>query len=378
LEEAFHAIPIIERPFFKSNFNLFLSGELNESLEKGTPANFYMETTSGTSGSRFTCYKSNSERIQLAMAVWKRRKLIDPLVEQASSYCIIHIPYTQKNVVEYGDFYNPEKIATVLNYLVNDLRPRMIHGGPPVICAYAKFIEENKIDLKGWRPSFIELNGMGTTAWQRDYISRVFGCKVVNNYGSIELWNMAYDCPEGLLHLSDHICMELRSFKDGSLLPPGSNEPGEVIATSLVLRAQPFIRYNLRDIGWISDKPCSCGSKAPVIHLHESRTAHYLDSHVNNVSIGSGIHLFNQVMEELSAKGHSGIKQYKVIQMERELFNVYIDGHIDNTECFCNDFIHSTVTRLGRKPVFDFQFLPETDEMFTSQKPYSFVSNVIN
>lgn len=82
----------------------------------------------------------------------------------------------------------------------------------------------------------------------RSRIERAFGCRVFQEYGTVEDALFASEHADGELRLSpDAGIVELRR-SDGSIVPPSSTDEGETITTSFIHRGQIFIRYRLGDV----------------------------------------------------------------------------------------------------------------------------------
>ncbi|MEO6328571.1 MAG: hypothetical protein ABIO55_06555, partial [Ginsengibacter sp.] len=163
--EILQRFPIIDKSIIKGNAASFLSDEVRDfeiaqtaslhSIIPGQQLNKMLvpEVTSGSSGFPLICYKRNSERIRLGLSIWKRRKMLDPLVSQKSLYCLIHAHVSQKKVVDDTRNFHPENIKKVLSYLIKEFRPRIVHGTPSDLFEYAKYILQQDVDLEGWSPS---------------------------------------------------------------------------------------------------------------------------------------------------------------------------------------------------------------------------------
>lgn len=101
------------------------------------------------------------------------------------------------------------------------------------------------------------------TPEMRKMMEQAYGCKVFEEYSTVENAVFVSECEHGSLHLSsDAGVMEILRA-DGSPCEPG--EVGEVVTTSFVRTYQPFIRYRLGDMAAWGTEPCSCGRSLPVV-----------------------------------------------------------------------------------------------------------------
>jgi len=165
---------------------------------------------------------------------------------------------------------SPERQAAALAAL----KPGIIYAFPTSLVAIAKIIEKNRENYKGINPRFIISHAETLFEDSRDYLESVFGCPVYNEYGTTEFVRMAWECKERKgLHIDiDSIILEV--LKNGKPCRPG--EPGEIVLTGIHNYAMPIIRYRIGDIGVLSDKPCPCGRRLPLLKRVEGRTDSFL------------------------------------------------------------------------------------------------------
>lgn len=101
------------------------------------------------------------------------------------------------------------------------------------------------------------------TESMRRRISAAFGCPVFEEYAAVENAFFASECTEGSLHVSPDAGFIEILRPDGSPTEPG--EIGEVVATALLRKVQPLIRYRVGDLASWAAEPCACGRGMPVI-----------------------------------------------------------------------------------------------------------------
>lgn len=83
---------------------------------------------------------------------------------------------------------------------------------------------------------------------------KAFGSKIRSEYGAAEAGLIAFECPEGFMHInSENVIVE--------------EEDGEIIITNLMSKSFPIIRYKLGDKITLapSEFQCKCGRNHPVI-----------------------------------------------------------------------------------------------------------------
>lgn len=103
----------------------------------------------------------------------------------------------------------------------------------------------------------------------RALLGRAFETPVTDIFGTFETDNIAYQCA---LRNGYHIaidCVVVEIIRDGEPAPLGAE--GEIVVTVLANRTQPFIRYNLKDIGRLATQACTCGSPFPLLTMIAGR-----------------------------------------------------------------------------------------------------------
>jgi phenylacetate-CoA ligase len=140
--------------------------------------------------------------------------------------------------------------------IINRQGPAVIHAYAHAAYELARFAEAEAIRIK---PQISVVSTSGTLhPFIADTISRVFGCKVFNQYGSREVSCIAADCSE---HQGLHVCMETMIVEvlDDAEQPCAPGVEGDVVVTSLCNLAMPLIRYRIGDRATIATTSCPCG-----------------------------------------------------------------------------------------------------------------------
>lgn len=118
------------------------------------------------------------------------------------------------------------------------------------------------------------VGGEQLCAEQRARITRVFGCRIRNNYGASECYSIAWECARGHLHLNDDWVI-LEPVDDADRPVPPGEASHAVLLTNLANRTQPLLRYRLGDsLRWLPGR-CACGSGLPAIEV-QGRADHTL------------------------------------------------------------------------------------------------------
>ncbi|HSB46832.1 MAG TPA: hypothetical protein VLD37_02375 [Candidatus Bilamarchaeum sp.] len=125
----------------------------------------------------------------------------------------------------------------------------------------------NSADSRPHRLKFFVGGGEMLSERARHAISESFRCPVYDYYGCWEFGTMATMCPEeGTLHVNGSVILET---VDGKGRPVSGT--GEIVATSLVNRAMPLLRYSLGDIGSLGSG-CPCGRTSRTLKRLEGRS----------------------------------------------------------------------------------------------------------
>lgn len=147
-----------------------------------------------------------------------------------------------------------------------------IEGYPSSIYAVARHIVDNGLEPVPFQACFTTAETLAPH--QREAIRRAFGCRVYDQYGCAEMAAFAAECEEGSMHISiDYGIVEI---VDDGFRPAAAGETGQLICTSLVNDVQPFIRYQVGDLGSLREGVCPCGSPLPMLGHIEGRTDHVL------------------------------------------------------------------------------------------------------
>lgn len=146
------------------------------------------------------------------------------------------------------------------------IKPRVVLGYASTVARFAEHVESTGQHVS-------PVGGAFTTAeklypQQRETISRVFGCKVYDLYGSSEVQNIAAECSHGRMHVNaDFVVAEV----DRTSATPDESAP--FLLTSLRNYAMPFIRYRNEDCGSLLEGECDCGNGFPLMQLDIARVS---------------------------------------------------------------------------------------------------------
>jgi phenylacetate-CoA ligase len=142
-------------------------------------------------------------------------------------------------------------------------------------------------DFKQDRPPKAVVSYAQTLSPQlRERIGEVFNCPVFDLYSSLEVYFMAFSCPDnpGIMHINTERAWVRVVNEAGQDCQPG--ETGRVVVTDLYNYVNPLINYDLNDYAKMGE-PCPCGRGFPVLQSLEGRVSECL--HLKNgKTISSG------------------------------------------------------------------------------------------
>jgi len=130
---------------------------------------------------------------------------------------------------------------------------KYIHGYSSMIYQTAKLINQKKLP----KPTNLKMvKGTSEKIFEKyhEETKKAFGLKIISEYGATESGIIAFECPEGNMHIN----------MEGVLVEEINNE---ILVTNLQMKSFPIIRYQLGDYIKLAnrDKHCSCGRNYLII-----------------------------------------------------------------------------------------------------------------
>ncbi len=189
----------------------------------------------------------------------------------------------------------------------------MIKGYPSALYLFASFIKHNNMAI---RPKGVVTGGETLFDYHRRTIEEAFGCKVYDSYGSYEAPAIACECYE---HSGYHIAVEnvIVEVTDDNGEPRSPGEIGHIRLTNLHNYAMPLIRYEIGDLGALSEETCPCGRSLPLLKAIEGRGSEMLFGSEGRIIMPVFVpSLFRPgcTRSPSSVKQFEKIKQFQVVQ----------------------------------------------------------------
>ncbi len=285
-----------------------------------------LSESSGTSGEPIRMRHTRHEESMSAMSFWRGRRWhgvsstsapscrFYGFTRQASGVGYAHDPiHVSGSTMQFSWFDLSAKSFLEYYDAMLSHEPEWFQASPSVMGRFASFLSERRLAPP---PSLrlIELTGEVEQQNDRDAIRAAFpGVGVANSYAAREVWSIAYECPEGSLHVSeDNVHLELVDTRQSS----SDSREGTVMVTNKHFAAMPFLRYLLADRVIARPDQCLCGRPGQLIRMVSGRQSEFVDA-----ADGSQVHahFFHYVMMRINLIWPLAVRRFQVIQKGRDL-----------------------------------------------------------
>lgn len=200
--------------------------------------------------------------------------------------------------------YNKQELVAFIHRLET---ASYLHGYSSMIYEVARIINAAGIDTSKLNLKLVKGTSEKIYAHYQDEVRKAFGQKIVSEYGAAEAGIIAFECPQGSMHLNMEGCIV-------------EEEDGEIVVTNLNSYSFPVIRYRLGDSIVLEDEDffCPCGMQHRVLRevtgrigvriygyrsIYPSLTIYYV---FKNIYLGSGMGINGQFVQ--TNKGHLTVK----------------------------------------------------------------------
>ncbi|WP_047549335.1 phenylacetate--CoA ligase family protein [Psychroserpens sp. Hel_I_66] len=190
-----------------------------------------------------------------------------------------------------------------------------INGYTSSIVQFAKFLERKSICLISVCPSLKACVVTSEMLFENDKVlmQHQFGVPVINEYGASELDLIAFQNPNNDWQLnSETLFIEILD-DDDKVLSHGTE--GRIVITSLYNKAHPFIRYDIGDIGVISQNSTL---QKPILEKLVGRTNDIAILPSGRKAAGLTFYYITKSIIEDDGK----VKEFIIEQLEKHLFKV--------------------------------------------------------
>ena len=231
------------------------------------------------------------------------------------------LPIKRRNQMQFYPRFNelrcssyhliPEKME-IFRRRALEYRPEWLRCYPSSGYLFAKFLQET-------RRSFPELKGILCASenlyeFQKQLLTEVFGARVFSHYGHYEMAVLAGFCEhEDTYHvLPQYGYAELVDRAGNLVTQPG--QVGEIIGTSFIQRATPFIRYRTRDFAVLKGRGCpACGRPYQVWERIDGRLQEFIVTGTGRTIAMTAINMHDDIFDHIKQFQFYQDQQGKVV-----------------------------------------------------------------
>ncbi len=316
--EDYQQFPVLTKPDIRAHSRALLSNEYDQAC-------LHQKKTSGSTGVALNIFV-DEESLQRKRACtlrsdeWSGWRFGDPVARVWGNpeYLSRGWRGRLRNTLLERAFYldtlrMDNQILATFSRKLQRRKPALIFGHAHSIYLLAQYLQAQGQPIH--RPGGIITTAMVLHGWQRRTIEHVFGCPVTNRYGCEEVSLIACECErhDGMHINADGVYVEV--LREGRPADPG--EAGSIIVTDLTNRAMPLLRYQVGDVGVLSDRQCPCGRGLPLLERLEGREADYVVTSAGELI--SGISLTENFALQVP-----GIAQFQIVQESINCFRFRI------------------------------------------------------
>jgi len=244
-----------------------LQKPLAERLSKGyTLKNVYLNKTSGSSGTPFVFAKDKySHALTWASNIlrfgWFGIDFNHSCQARFYGIPMDFIGYQKERFKDFlsGRFRFPvfDLSDEILEKFLQKFKSKKfdyINGYTSSIVLFAKYLENKNIILKEICPTLKACFVTSEMLFESDkkLLEKQFGIPIINEYGASELDLIAFENLKGEWQVNAETLFVEILDENNKVLPYG--EEGRIVITSLFNKANPFIRYEIGDIGILDEK----------------------------------------------------------------------------------------------------------------------------
>jgi len=157
---------------------------------------------------------------------------------------------------------------------INRFKPGALVGYAGNLVDLAFYVRARAGVLR-WKAHSLVTGAEGLQPGQRELLEETLADEVFMSYGSREFMLIGMECShhKGYHVSSDNLFVEVVD-EAGQPMAPG--QTGRILVTDLRNEANPFVRYEIGDLGAWATEPCSCGLPFPLLARVEGRIQEYL------------------------------------------------------------------------------------------------------
>lgn len=305
-----------------------LQRPLNDRLSHGfSKKNIYINKTSGSSGTPFLFAKDKFCHALIWANFIDRYNWFDLDLHRSKQARFYGIPLDKKG---YYKERIKDRLSNRYRFSVFDLSDHQmeknlkifastafdyLNGYTSAIVQFAKFLQKKNIILKHVCPSLKACIVTSEMLFESDKVllETQLGIPVINEYGAAELGLIAFQNQndEWVVNHED-LYVEILDEND-KIIPNG--QTGRIVITSLYNKAHPFIRYDLGDLGALSE---SSSPGKPILKHLQGRTSDLVQLPSGKTAAGL---TFYYVTKTIIEDG-SSVKEFVIEQIKIDRFKI--------------------------------------------------------
>lgn len=271
----FEKIPVLTKEIIKKEKERLVARNLSSDRKvfanssggsTGTPLKFYQDTFYWNLNIASKIYRFKVLGKDLGEKEMKIWGSLDDLLKGTEGFKVNlqNFIYNRKFIQCYR---LTEEIIKDIIKKINKYKPKLIWGFIDQMHILAEYIIQ--YDIAVHKPVAIFSGATKVYADTRKDIEKAFGVPVIDFYGSRELGDVACECAERKgLHIAS-LLNKVETLDNNNY--PVMEEEGNLVITSLMNYAMPFIRYKIGDRGKLTNRKCSCGRGFPLIESISGR-----------------------------------------------------------------------------------------------------------
>jgi phenylacetate-CoA ligase len=319
-EQDFQSLPVLEKEDIRQHQDQLIANNADRSRMR--PA-----TTGGTTGEPLSIY--SDPRVPLSPMTWRMLEWWGVDISDNSAYLYRAVPRGLRRLAS-DLFLFPTRRKYIqaahmdearIQQFINQIRrtkPKYLVGYVGAINALADYLKKHNIGLP-----FIQV--VWTTAaplpeLKRIYFEKTFGCPVFTQYGSVEFFMIAAECPEksGL-----HIWEDIRKVEIlNGMKSAEVGESGDVVVSDLTNYSFPLLRYRLGDRGCLLSAKCACGRCLPLMDYVKGRIS-------DQIRLPEGGSIPGEYWTTIFDDYPKAIKSFQVYQRKDYSVEIRYEAHDD-------------------------------------------------
>jgi phenylacetate-CoA ligase len=342
LKGNLRALPLLEKEPLRADPQAFLRADMH-------PWRRQVSLTSGSTGTPIASYFTIPE-VRQSLALREVRSARWAGVSFSLPRATFSGRMVEPNPDSRGPFYR-------FNAVERQVYLSAFHLRPDTALQYVEGLKRHKIEwATGYAVSYYllalfmleqnilapNLKAIITTSEKltpemRSVMEQAYGCRIYEEYSTVENAIFASECEHGRLHVSPDVAVVEILRPDGSSCDP--EETGEVVVTALSRAYQPLIRFRLGDVAMWDSEPCPCGRQMPVIKEVIGR--------IEDVVIGPDGRQMVRFHGVFVNQPH--VREGQIIQESLDFIRVKVVPTNDFGPQDVQDIVHRVQVRLGSK-----------------------------